>query len=201
MRELIKVCKNGTKVYKESCTCERCGGRGWYAIGVNNGQLVPSHIDHGVCYECNGTGISTKTVREYTPEHKAELEAKAEKKRIEAERKRREYEEKLAQQAAERKAQEEAERKARYESHKYVGCVGDKVDIEATYLWRGSYDTYFGTTYIYTFEDENGARFVWKTSKYMTLEENTKVRLTGTIKEHSEYNGIRQNVVTRCKVA
>jgi len=200
MKELIKVCKNGTKIYKEECTCDRCQGRGWYAIGVHNGQLVATSVDNAVCYKCHGTGKAIITIKEFTPEHEAELKAKAERKQVEAQRKAQEYVEAQAKAEAERKAKEEAERVAKYESHKYVGKVGDKMELQATYLYKGSFDTMYGTTYVYTFEDADGNRFVWKTSTWLSLEENTVVNLKGTLKEHSEYNDIRQNVLTRCKI-
>lgn len=200
MKELVKICKNGTKVFREECTCDRCQGRGWYAIGVHNGQLVATSVDNAVCYKCHGTGKATMLTREYTPAHEAELKAKAARKQAEAERKAKEWADAMAKAEAEHKAKAEAERIARYESHKYIGKVGDKMDLQVTYLYSGSYDTMYGTTYVYTFEDANGNRFVWKTSKWVGLEEGTAVNLKGTLKEHSEYNEIRQNVLTRCKV-
>ena len=200
MKELIKTCKNGTKVYKEEITCDRCQGRGWYAIGVHNGQLVASSVDRGVCFKCHGTGRMVATTREFTPEHDAELKAKAERKQAEAQRKAQVYAEAQAKAEAERREKEEAERVARYESHKYVGKVGDKMELQATYLYCGWYDTMYGTTYVYTFEDADSNRFVWKTSTSLGISEGTKVNLKGTLKEHSEYNEIRQNVLTRCKV-
>ena len=200
MKRLIKVCKNGTKVYKESCTSDRCGGLGKYAIGIHNGQLRITTVDNGTCYKCGGTGQMEITTREYTPEHEAELKAKAEKKEAEREAKRGAALEAWKKAEAEREAQEKAEALARYESHKYFGNVGDKIEVQATFLYWGSFDTFYGTTYVYTFEDAEGHRFVWKTALGLDIEEDSKVILKGTIKEQSEYHEIRQNVLTRCKV-
>ena len=200
MKQLIKVCKNGTKVYKESCTCDRCGGLGKYATGVHNGQPRITPVDNGTCYKCGGTGKMIITTREYTPEHEAELKAKAEAKEAQREAKAQAAREAWEKAEAERKAQEKAEALARYESHKYFGKVGDKIEVEATFLYWGSFDTFYGRTYVYTFEDAEGHRFVWKTATALEIEEDSKVILKGTIKEHSEYHEIRQNVVTRCKV-
>ena len=55
-KTLVKVDRNGSKHYDGIIDCDRCGGRGWYAIGVHNGQLVPSHVDNAVCYKCHGAG-------------------------------------------------------------------------------------------------------------------------------------------------
>lgn len=48
--------------------CDRCGGRGYYAIGTHNGQPVLSPHDGGVCYECGGSGKIRKKVKAYTPD-------------------------------------------------------------------------------------------------------------------------------------
>ena len=88
----------------------------------------------------------------------------------------------------------------------YYGEVGDKINLEVTYVrytcWENSYGYYGGTTFLYTFE-MGGHTFIWKTSKFICdeLEEGSTLTIAGTIKEHSEYNGIKQTVLTRCKVA
>jgi hypothetical protein len=47
------------------------------------------------------------------------------------------------------------------------------------------------------FRDPEGRQIVWKTGK--ALEED-KVVLKGRVKEHGEYRGIPQTVVTRCSI-
>lgn len=43
--------------------------------------------------------------------------------------------------------------------------------------------------------------FVWKTSKYLGIDDSgAEVNLVGTIKEHSEFRGVKQNMLVRCKV-
>ena len=42
---------------KKLVKCDRCGGRGFYAVGVHNGQLVIAQPDNGVCYKCGGSGM------------------------------------------------------------------------------------------------------------------------------------------------
>lgn len=82
----------------------------------------------------------------------------------------------------------------------YIGNVGDRLTIEVTECkCISSWDTDFGTTYLYKFSDSLGNVFMWRTGNYIDTEKVTKV--TGTIKEHSEYKGIKQNIITRCKVA
>lgn len=88
---------------------------------------------------------------------------------------------------------------AAHESH-YVGTVGEK--------WHGnvrnfhpiaSWDNGFGgTVYLYSFTDEDGNEMIWKASK--GVEAASVSVLTGTVKEHKEYRGKAQTVLTRCKV-
>ena len=51
---------------------------------------------------------------------------------------------------------------------------------------------------MYKFIDIEGNVFIWITSCYIDMDKRIKLR--GTIKEHSEYNNVKQTVLTRCKV-
>ena len=43
--------------------------------------------------------------------------------------------------------------------------------------------------------------FIWKsTSAFFNIAEGSKVRLRGTVKEHSDYKGTKQTILQRCKV-
>lgn len=98
---------------------------------------------------------------------------------------------------------EEAERKAKAEKSSYFGNVGDKVDgLEVTFKNEFFYETQFGGMCIYIFEDADGHQFKWSTSTGFStsLEREAVITIKGTIKEHSEYNGIKQTVLTRCKL-
>ena len=114
----------------------------------------------------------------------------------------------------EKRAKEEYTKMNNITPSEWVGEVGDKVQIEAVLVIEGSFESYFGyrptTTYVYTFTDDDDNDFVWKTSSWdnMTwgshpapiLEIGDRAIITGTIKEHSEYKGEKQTVLTRCKV-
>jgi hypothetical protein len=82
----------------------------------------------------------------------------------------------------------------------YFGNVGDKINITGIFEAAGHYDTQFGTVVIYKITDENDNIFIWKTTSYPNVESGSKVTVRGTIKEHSEYNGTKQTVLTRCKI-
>lgn len=85
----------------------------------------------------------------------------------------------------------------------HIGNVGDKVDLKVTLTSIHTYETnytYYGELhFIYKFSDENSNTIVWKTSN-KNLEEGKIYQIKGRIKEHNEYNGDKQTVLTRCKV-
>ena len=83
----------------------------------------------------------------------------------------------------------------------YIGNVGDKVELDVTHKRTRYYDTMFGTTWVHTFEDSAGNCLVWKTTSSQDFQDGEKYRVKGTIKAHDEYNGVKQTVLTRCKVA
>lgn len=93
---------------------------------------------------------------------------------------------------------------------KHIGAVGEKLTIEVTFKHLATWETKFGTQGLYTFEDAEGNAIVWKTATWLAYkdenghykgyEEGDKLTITGTIKEHSEYKGVKQTVLTRAKV-
>ena len=89
----------------------------------------------------------------------------------------------------------------------YYGKVGDKVTVDLTHInhvaWENNFGYYGGVTILYIFKDAEGHIFTWKTSKWIDdiNDDDKEFHITGTIKEHTEYNGQKQTVLTRCKVA
>lgn len=99
-----------------------------------------------------------------------------------------------------REAQREAERAAAAASSDFVGTVGQRITIPAaTAKLVTSWDGYYGTTFLYRFTDEAGNVYVWKSSKCVEIKDGMTVK--GSVKEHSEYKGVKQTVITRCAVA
>lgn len=83
----------------------------------------------------------------------------------------------------------------------YVGNIGDRITIEIDfYKIVTSYETQWGVTGIYKIYGKDGNIYIWKTSKGIG-DSRAKVTITGTIKEHKEWNGIKQTEITRCRVA
>lgn len=84
--------------------------------------------------------------------------------------------------------------------NEHYGEVGSRQDFNlkcvACYVSEG----FYGITYVNKLIDEEGRTFVWFTST-KGFEQGQEVTLKGTIKEHSEFNGEKQTVLTRCKLA
>lgn len=86
------------------------------------------------------------------------------------------------------------------EMYHYYRNVDDKISLQGNLACVANYDTQFGTMYVYKII-QSGCIFVWKTSKYLGIDDSGKeAMITGKIKEQSEFRGVRQNILTRCKV-
>jgi heterodisulfide reductase subunit C len=91
-------------------------------------------------------------------------------------------------------------------SSSYVGAKGDKVRVQVTVSHVGSYDrtrfhSFDGATetvWIVTMVDADGNNFVTKTPTFKEAKGETFI-LSGTVKEHSEYRGVKQTIITRPK--
>ena len=98
----------------------------------------------------------------------------------------------------------EAKKRAAAEAAKanstYVGELGQRITINPVDARLvTSWDNMYGTTYLYKFSDADGNVFAWFASRSINLRDGMK--LVGTVKEHSTYNGIKQTVLTRCKAS
>ena len=81
----------------------------------------------------------------------------------------------------------------------YVGEVGEKIDIDVVeFACVHSYETIYGLHRIYKFRDDKDNVYVWKTSVFVP-DPKLVVRVTGTVKDHKEYNGVKETEMTRCK--
>lgn len=95
------------------------------------------------------------------------------------------------------KMQEEKEKLAKLSN--YLGNVGEKIEVDFV---SGKQvvccETQFGLLHIYEFKDANGNVIVWKSSSGKEIPESGKI--SGTVKAHDEYNGIKQTVILRAKI-
>ena len=214
--KLIKIDRNGSKHFEGLVPCDRCGGTGTYVWGaIING--CPQYA--GTCFKCGGEGKVWSKWIERTPEYQAKLDAKRDAKhKAQAEKYESERKEREAKAEAER-LEREAKIKAEKAISQYVGNVGDRLKMTATYVGTGSYkvDAFSGfgkeTIYIHIFKDDHGNKLTWKTatnigwwegeawdSTWHSYEAGDAVALRGTVKDHTEYKDEKQTVLTRCKV-
>ena len=88
----------------------------------------------------------------------------------------------------------------------HMGDVGKREDFLLTVVRRmdievGAYvGNYTDTMRITVMEDDNGNVFVWRTTA-KKLEEGQRYAVRGTIKEHGDYQGTKQTILTRCAIS
>jgi predicted nucleic acid-binding Zn-ribbon protein len=178
-RKLIKVDKNGTKYWNTRVMCDRCvSGSGTYMWGQiftdGNGHITgASHS--GTCFKCGGAGYVWEVQKEYTPEHRAKLDAANEKRKA---KQRAQWEAKAAEREAQRakEAAERAEReRIRFEEIErnrghFIGQVGDKIEMTVTLTRTFQYEVpRFGAPWStdlvtgYVFKTDDNNTLVWKT--------------------------------------
>ena len=93
-----------------------------------------------------------------------------------------------------------AEIDAKKSMSNYIGNIGDKLSIDVVKAeCVTSYETQWGFTFVYRFETTNNETLIWKTSNCFDTDNIKSIR--GTIKDHSEYRGEKQTILTRVKVA
>lgn len=81
----------------------------------------------------------------------------------------------------------------------FRGEVGDKVTIEVDEMsCISSWDTLYGTTYLYKIVDKAGNVYVWYASRSYDIDSVSS--LVGTVKGHDTFNGVKQTQLTRCKI-
>ncbi len=100
-----------------------------------------------------------------------------------------------------RKEEAEERKKARqaeYQSSEYVGAVGDRITVTVKVIFHKEIGGEFGITHLYKMRDGDGNAFTWFSSNDV-LEEGKHYALTGTVKKHETYEGVKQTIITRCK--
>ena len=107
-----------------------------------------------------------------------------------------------------RKAEREATKDAERLASEYVGQIGKRIDVDVTDMQLvTSWENQWGYTYLYKFTDINGNVLIWfasgifgywtKDGEWVQHENINKIR--ATVKEHTERDGVKQTVITRCK--
>ncbi len=84
----------------------------------------------------------------------------------------------------------------------FVGALGEKLTIKVTVKHTQELNNGFnGITTLIKMIDDQGNLFVWFASGEKTLETGQQVTVKGTVKAHQDYQGTKQTILTRCKVA
>lgn len=99
---------------------------------------------------------------------------------------------------AERQAKYAAQREEELSASGHVGEVGKRQEFTLTVQRVMAYDSDYGTTYINVCKDAEGHVVVYKGSNGWDKGETLTVK--ATVKEHSEYNGVKQTIIQRPKV-
>lgn len=100
--------------------------------------------------------------------------------------------------AHDRELEKQAQAAASPSNH--VGTIGKRETFVVTLSGSKVLPDYgYGCSNLYTFKDASGNVIKWKTSN--SFEFNGTVRLTGSVKKHGEWNGVKETELTRCKVA
>ena len=80
----------------------------------------------------------------------------------------------------------------------YVGTVGERLrNLTVVYKSCRGFMGMYGWTNIYTFQHGEDI-LVWFTAKDCELEYGTVVDLTGTVKRHEEFRGVKTTQLSRC---
>jgi hypothetical protein len=79
-------------------------------------------------------------------------------------------------------------------------CAPRNVEVPALEVELDIPEGDFGETYIMKFTDSRGSELTWFASNPPDLTVGDKVTIVGRVKSHGEYMGVRNTVLTRCKI-
>lgn len=99
----------------------------------------------------------------------------------------------LAREREELEAQRAAERAA----SRYVGTIGERRTFELTHVFSTSWESMYGVQTLSIYKDKKGNFFKHISSGARIARRGQTVRVKATIKDHSEYEGCAQTVLTR----
>jgi len=80
----------------------------------------------------------------------------------------------------------------------YQGEIGNRREWSLALDSIRHIDGYYGVSILHTFSDGNGNIFVWFSSS-AELEPGKSYHGKATVKDHKEYRGVQQTILTRCK--
>ena len=81
----------------------------------------------------------------------------------------------------------------------HIGEVGQRIEIEASITFVKGFDGFYGVTFVNVLEDAAGNVFVYRGNELG--DKGDQISLKATVKEHGEYNNVKQTVISRPKVS
>ena len=95
------------------------------------------------------------------------------------------------------------EREKESENCDWVGMVGHPISLSVMIEGTKPFTGYYGNGMMYRFRDFDGNVLVWFKSGAAIPNVNTgaTVTLSGTVKKHDTFRGLRQTLLKRCKIA
>lgn len=85
-------------------------------------------------------------------------------------------------------------------TNEWVGSVGQKIPpTRITVIGTQDVAGAYGNVQLVRMEDETGHLFIWWNSSSNSLDQGNKYSIVGTVKEHKDYQGRKQTVLTRVK--
>ena len=81
----------------------------------------------------------------------------------------------------------------------FQGSVGERLEVVLTIEKAIPVEGAYGTSTVHIMHDDFENIFVWITAA-KTLPVGSTYLLKGTVKEHKTYKGVKQTVITRCKI-
>lgn len=83
----------------------------------------------------------------------------------------------------------------------WLGTEGERLrDLLVTFESQRTFAGGFGNTYLMKFRDEAGNIVSWFSSVCFSVRPGEQMKLTGTVKSHNEFKGVRETVLSRCKI-
>lgn len=176
----------------EKVACGRCAGSGTYYWATFQGA------DSGDCFKCSGTGLVS--VRSFTPEHRAKLDAQKAKRDA---KKAQEAREAFAFEK-ERHAEMVALREIQNSAFDFIaGEVGEVVEVEGKVAFQKVIESQFGSSLLVIVRVDFEHEVKMFTSARWAYEANVgdEVRIRGAIKAQDIYEGRKATQLTRVKAA
>jgi len=186
-----KVMFDGSKAFGYE-TCYKCSGQG---------RIVYfAHHNQGICFTCHGDKVTR--FRLYSEKQVASQLRRIAKADQEAEARAHiniEINKVHGLRSSVRQGFWNIEKIRTRAGSNHVGDIGQRIIIDGTVENTVSFDGFYGTTYMTVIKDTDGNVYVYKGSRRIAKKGET-VNLKATVKDHSEYNGVKQTVINRPKI-